>query len=116
MKNARTFFNERKEDSTIDDKMQTGFNNFVDCLDSYLDLFENSTINEESQIKIYGSVTLENGAIVRATNNFYGRAWFSNIAISMSFEESNDYTLDQGVCYGQVTYILKLLYLSVCKS
>ena len=48
MKNARTFFNERKEDSTIDDKMQTGFNNFVDCLDSYLDLFENSTINEES--------------------------------------------------------------------
>jgi len=112
MKNARTFFNERKEDSTIDNKMQTGFNNFVDCLDS---LFENSTINEESQIKIYGSVTLENGAIVRATNNFHGRAWFSNIAISMSSEESNDYTSDQGVCYGQVTYILKLPYLSVCK-
>jgi hypothetical protein len=88
----------------------------VDCLDSYLDLFENSTINEESQIKIYGSVTLENGAIVRATNNFHSRAWFSNIAISMSSEKSNDYTSDQGVCYEQVTYILKLPYLSVCKS
>lgn len=96
------FFNENKEDSSIDDKMQTGFSKFMECLTSYLDLFEHLIIYEESQVKIYGSVTLENGAIMRATSSYHSKAWFSNISILMNPEESNDYQSDQGVCYGQV--------------
>ena len=69
----------------------------------------NSTI-DEVQIRIYGSVTLSNGAIVRATSNFHNREWFSEVAISMSFEESDDYISDQGVCYGQVIYMFKIIY------
>jgi hypothetical protein len=84
--------------------MQTGFNKFLHCLDSYLDLLNDSAIvlADETQINIYGSVTLENGAIMRATNSYHDKAWFSNIAISMDSEESNDYISDQGLCYGQV--------------
>ena len=62
----------------------------------------NSTI-DEARIRIYGSVTLSNGTIVRATSNFHNREWFSEVAISMNSEESDDYISDQGVCYGLVT-------------
>ena len=90
-----------REMPDIDDRMKTGFNKFLLCLDLYLELLENPTI-DESQIKIYGSVTLENGAIVRATNNYHNKPWFSNVSISMNSEESEYYTSDQGVCYGMV--------------
>ena len=102
LRNADAFFNENK--GGVDNKLQTGFNKFLNCLDSYLDLIDNSIRNivGETQINIYGSVTLENGAIMRATSSYHGRAWFSDIAISMDSEESNDYVSDQGLCYGQV--------------
>jgi len=80
--------------------MKDGFDNFLNCLDFYLELLESSyIINSESKINIYESVTLENGAIVRATNNFHSKAWFSDVAVSMDFEELDSYASDQGVCY-----------------
>ena len=84
--------------------MQTGFSKFLLCLDSYLDLLDDSTITlfGETQINIYGSVTLNNGAIMRATSSYHNKAWFSNIAILMDSKKSNDYISDQGLCYGQV--------------
>ncbi len=82
------------------------FEKFLECLDLYLELLNNPTI-DEARIRIYGSVILSNGAILRATHN---REWFSEVAISMSSEESDDYTLDQGVCYGQVIYMFKVIY------
>lgn len=103
-----TFFDKIKENSAIDNTMQTGFSKFSECLKSYLDLFEHLIIYEESLVKIYGSVTLENGAIMRAISSYHGRAWFSNIAISMNSEESNDYMSDQGICYGQVLLTIYL--------
>jgi hypothetical protein len=86
--------------------MQSGFSKFLDCLDSYLDLFDDSTItlNSETQINIYGSITLENGAIIRASNNYHNKAWFSDIAITMDSDESSYYISDQGLCYGQVIH------------
>jgi len=85
----------------IDDRMKTGFEKFLHCLDLYLELLKNLTI-DESQIKIYASVTLKNGAIVRATNNYHNKPWFSNVSVIMNLEELEDYTTDQGVCYGMV--------------
>jgi len=89
--------------------MKTRFEKFLECLDLYLELLNNSTI-DEAWIRIYGSVILSNGAIVCATSNFHNREWFSEVAISMSSEESDDYTSDQGVYYGQVIYMLKIIY------
>jgi hypothetical protein len=85
----------------IDDRMKTGFEKFLLYLDFYLELLKNPTM-DESRITIYESVTLENGAIVRATNNYHNKPWFSNVSVLMNFEELKDYTTDQGVCYGMV--------------
>ena len=89
--------------------MKTGFKKFLECLDLYLELLNNPTI-DEARIRIYGSVMLSNGTIVCATSNFYNREWFSEVAISINSEKSDDYISDQGVCYGQVIYMLKIIY------
>ena len=87
-------------------KILKGFEKFIDCLDKYLD-FLNITSAEGSQIKIYSSVTLKNGAILRAVDKFHNRPWFSNIAINMNIEELSDYQTDKGICYAQVYITIK---------
>ncbi|GES75667.1 hypothetical protein GLOIN_2v1783703 [Rhizophagus clarus] len=79
LQDANTFFNEKKD--SVDNKMQTSFARFISCLDSYLDLLDGFTI------------------IV----------WFSDIAISMDSEESNDYISDKGLCYGQALLLAEVL-------
>jgi hypothetical protein len=101
LQNSNAFFNNIKVNTDINDKMQRGFSKFLDCLDLYMELLNNHSISE-SRITIYGSVTLENGAIMRATSSYHNRPWFSDVAILMNSEESNEYISDQGVCYGQV--------------
>src|SRR2546429_3740812 len=108
LRNANAFFSEINGNPRINNKMKTGFEKFLECLDLYLELLNNPTI-DKAWIRIYGSVTLLNGAIVRATSNFHNKEWFSEVAISMSFEESDDYILDQGVCYEQVIYMFNML-------
>ncbi|GES80678.1 hypothetical protein GLOIN_2v1783703 [Rhizophagus clarus] len=107
LQDANTFFNEKKD--SVDNKMQTGFARFISCLDSYLDLLDGFTIIGETRINIYGSVTLENGAIMRVTNRYHNKVWFSDIAISMDSEESNDYISDKGLCYGQALLLAEVL-------
>ncbi|CAG8803228.1 17447_t:CDS:2, partial [Cetraspora pellucida] len=48
------------------------------------------------------SVTLENGSIIRATDNFYEKAWYSNVAVAMNSEELFEYLSDQEICYKQL--------------
>jgi len=55
-------------------------------------------------IKIYSSVTLENGSIIWATDNFYEKAWYSNVAVAINSEELFEYLSDQGICYRQVFF------------
>ena len=105
LKNAHTFFQERNSDSKTDEKMKAGFTHFLDSLNLYLDLLPDITSVNESSVKIYGSVTLENGAIIRATNNYYNKPWFSNVSVQMNSDELFDYVSDCGICYGQVNII-----------
>ena len=71
------------------------------CLNTYLDILDYSIV-DNSHAKIYQSVTLKNGAIMRATSSYHNRAWFSDVFVLMNSEESNNYISDQGVCYGQI--------------
>src|SRR5215216_2549983 len=96
------FFNKIKETTTIDNRMEVMLDKFLGCLDFYLELLQNLTI-DKSFVKIYGLVILENGVIMCATSKYYNRVWFSGVAISMDSEESNDYTSDQRICYIQVS-------------
>ena len=89
--------------------MQIGFSKFLECLDFYLDLLNDPKI-DECKVKIFGSVTLENGTIIRATNHYHKKPWFSDVAILMNSEELNDYMSDQGICYGQVIYFILINY------
>lgn len=113
LQDANVIFNENKENININNKMQTGFGQFINCLDEYLELLDDPMITDECQIRIYGSVTLENGTIMRATNSYHDRAWFSDVAILMDSEESNEYISDQGICYGQVTNFCVLIILTI---
>ena len=85
--------------------MAAGFSNFSHCLSLYISQLEvdisKDEINE-SKVTIYGSVTLENGAIMRASNSFHDNPWFSNVSVRMNSNELFDYVSDKGICYGQV--------------
>jgi hypothetical protein len=76
--------------------MKTGFTKFLDSLNIYLDQLSNITSADESKVNIYGSVTLENGDIIRAINNYYNKPWFSDVSVRMDPDESFDYTSDLG--------------------
>jgi hypothetical protein len=111
------FITERASDSNIDDKMRTGFNNFENCLNVYLDQLPDISSVDDSKVTVYGSVTLENGAIMRATNSYHKRPWFSDVSVRMNFEELLDYSSDQGICYGQVIiyfFFFNIKMLNIC--
>ncbi len=99
---ALTFFEEKDLDPEIDNKMKTGFTKFLDSLNVYLDQLPNISSVDGSKVDIYGSVTLENGDIIRAINNYYNKSWFSDVSVHMDPDESFEYASDLGVCYGQV--------------
>src|SRR5205823_985330 len=72
-----TFIAKFNSEPNIDDNMKIGFSKFLNCLDLYLDQQIDIADINKSNISIYGSVTLENGAIIRATSSFHGKPWFS---------------------------------------
>ena len=102
---ASIFCEQQKTNSNLNENVVNGFTNFLSCLDLYLDIIDINSV-EGSQIQIYGSVILENGSILRATNKFHGQPCFSNIAIVMNNDELFDYASDSGLCYAQVHIVL----------
>ena len=113
LKDANEFFKGKNSDPNIDDKMKIGFVKFLECFDLYLQQSGITSANEDKVI-IYGSVTLENRAIMRATNSFHNRSWFSNISVCMNSEELFEYLSDEGhICYGQVFLYQILKYICI---
>ena len=102
---SEDIINEQRDNPNLNENMSKGFAKFIDRLDSYLELL--NTTSEGCQIKIYSSVTLKNGAILRAVTKFHNSPWFSNIAINMDIEELSDYQTDNGICYAQVYITIK---------
>jgi hypothetical protein len=102
---ASEFCEKQKNNLNLNENMIKGFTQFFKRLELYLDLLKIST--EDFQIKIFGSVTLNNNAILRATNKFYDNSWFSDIAVTMDINEIFNYPSDDGICYAQV-YISKI--------
>ncbi|RHZ83424.1 hypothetical protein Glove_94g6 [Diversispora epigaea] len=98
---SESMIEQNKKDLNLDKKMIKGFEKFIDCLKVYLNIL-NIISAEGCRIKIYSSVTLKNGAILRTKNDFHHRPWFSNIAVNMNEEELSEYLSDKGICYAQV--------------
>ena len=99
---ATAFFEQQKENPNLNENMIKGFDQFLESLDEYFEMYKIDSA-EDCQIKIFGSVTLNNRAILRVTNKFQNRPWFSNIAIAMNNEELSEYPSDKGICYAKVS-------------
>ncbi|RHZ47603.1 hypothetical protein Glove_575g51 [Diversispora epigaea] len=104
---SESMIEQNKKDLNLDKKMIKGFEKFIDCLKVYLNIL-NIISAEGCRIKIYSSVTLKNGAILRTKNDFHHRPWFSNIAVNMNEEELSEYLSDKGICYAQTLLITEI--------
>ena len=104
LNNAQEFINQQLKDYNSSSKIYFGLENFLNHLTIY---FNSTNVNLGNYIvKIYSSIILENRAIIRATDNFYEKAWYSNIAVAMNSEELFEYISNQGICYGQVFFMV----------
>ncbi|RHZ72843.1 hypothetical protein Glove_236g106 [Diversispora epigaea] len=104
---SESMIEQNKIDPNLDKKIIKGFEKFIDCLKVYLNIL-NIISAEGCRIKIYSSVTLKNGAILRTKNDFHHRPWFSNIAVNMNEEELSEYLSDKGICYAQTLLITEI--------
>ncbi|RHZ51503.1 hypothetical protein Glove_477g16 [Diversispora epigaea] len=104
---ASIFF-EQKKNPDLTENMIKGFAKFLECLDLFFDMLDIISA-EDCRIKIFGSVTLKNINILRATNKFQNRPWFSNIAIAMDNAELFEYQSDNGTCYAQTLLITEVI-------
>jgi len=99
-----TFFEQQENNPNLNENMIKGFAKFLECLDLFFDMLAISSAID-CQIKTFGSVTLNlknvNVNILRATNKFHNRPWFSNIAVAMDDAELFEYQSDSGTCYAQ---------------
>ncbi|RHZ50882.1 hypothetical protein Glove_490g20 [Diversispora epigaea] len=96
------------ENPDLTENMIKGFAKFLECLDLFFDMLDIISA-EDCRIKIFGSVTLKNINILRATNKFQNRPWFSNIAIAMDDAELFEYQSDNGTCYAQTLLITEVI-------
>jgi hypothetical protein len=90
-----------------DEIMKKGFKEFLGCLDNYTNGLAIESL-EKTRIKIFGSVVLKNGAILRAINRFHNHPWFSDIAINMDIEKKVEYQSDSSICYAKVGHSINV--------
>ncbi|KAF0477079.1 zn-finger domain-containing protein [Gigaspora margarita] len=102
LNNAQEFINEELKNNNLNSKLHFGLNNLLEYLNIYFGLIEQNNLNN-SIVKIYSLVTIQNGLIIHATNSYYRKACYSNVAIAINFEELSEYLSDQGICYRQKT-------------
>jgi hypothetical protein len=67
-----------------------------------LDTSSQNSKNDDFYLKVYDSVHLENGEILRTTGKFQGKEWFSNVAVTPA-EDQEQYYSDDGAWYGKVS-------------
>jgi hypothetical protein len=79
-----------------------GLSNIISALDIFLDTSSQNSENDDFYLKVYDSVHLENGEILRTTGKFQGKEWFSNVAVTPA-EDQEQYYSDDGAWYGKVS-------------
>src|SRR4051794_27453 len=84
-------------------KFFEGLSKLTFVIDIFLDILHQSSKNNNFVIKLYQTVHLENVDILRATGDFQGQEWFSNISV-IAAEDQNHYLSDEGAWYGKVCY------------
>jgi hypothetical protein len=97
----------KNSESPLHSNLIEGLSQIISTLDSFLDTSSQESESDDFYIKVYDSVHLENGEILRATGDFQGKEWFSNIAVTHA-EDQGQYRSDEGAWYGKVSKNLKI--------
>ncbi|RIA95031.1 hypothetical protein C1645_734391 [Glomus cerebriforme] len=71
------------------------------ALDIFLDTSSQDSESSDFYIKIYESVHLENGKILRTSREFQGKEWFSNVAVTPAEDQEIQYGSDEDAWYGK---------------
>src|SRR4051812_17170747 len=78
-----------------------GLNHLIASLDTLLDASSQASNIDNSYIQIYDTIRLETGEILRASEDYQGKEWFSNIAITPASDQSH-YKSAEGAWYAKV--------------
>ena len=80
-----------------------GLMQIILSLDDFLDTTSLDSENaDDFYIKVYDAVHLESGEILRMTDKFQGKKWFSNISVTHA-KDQGQYSSDEGAWYGKVS-------------
>ena len=107
--NAQQFIDLKLKNYRPNSKIHFGLEYLLYYLTKYFSLTNQKNIDNYI-IKLYSSVTLKNGSIIQATEDFYGKAWYSNVKVAMNSEELLEYLSDDGICYGQVFVVFLFFF------
>lgn len=83
-----------------------GLTRIISTLDIFLDTSSQDSESDDFYIKVYDTVHLESGEILRTTGEFQGKEWFSNVAV-IPAEDQDQYCSDEGAWYGKVLLLFK---------
>ena len=78
-----------------------GLSYIITALDTFLDTSSQESESEDFCIKVYDTVHLESGEILRTSRSFHDKEWFSNVAVT-SAEDQSHYRSDEDAWYGKV--------------
>lgn len=79
-----------------------GLSQIISALDIFLDTSSQDSENKDFCIKIYESVHIESGKILRTSGGFQGKEWFSDVAVTPA-DDQNQYNSDKDIWYGKVS-------------
>ncbi|CAB5366781.1 unnamed protein product [Rhizophagus irregularis] len=105
------FFNNYRSNNSLAREALTALEYFLESLNEFLDLCEGLTDNETINISWYSYANISSsGDYIRAKSLYYNEPLFiSDVSISMSEEESEDYnTAEGGACFGKVLMLINV--------
>ncbi len=101
------FIKSYKSANNLAPEVLEAFEQFLLALDKFFDLYEELTENEISSddifVKWYKSAVISSGDTIRAISEWYNHSIFDNISINMCNDEIEDYTTNNGMCFGKVS-------------
>ena len=96
------YFKESSSENPSHANFIEGLSQTISALDIFLDTSSQDSESEDFSIKIYESVRLESGEILRTSGTFQGKEWFSDVAVTPA-EDQQQYSSDEGAWYGKVS-------------
>ncbi|GBC01530.1 hypothetical protein RclHR1_42140001 [Rhizophagus clarus] len=92
----------KKSNNPPHENIIEGLSQVILTLDTFLDTSSQESENNKFCIKVYESVHLENGQILRTSKEFQGKEWFSDVVVTLA-EDQEQYSSAEGSWYGKVS-------------